>query len=455
MPPARPPGSVSMREMMLVVQREFLERVRTRSFAIGTLLLPIFLVALLVLPSLVGDGGTRRLVVVVEGPQTIATLFVASLNQPPGAGLGAGLGGASADAPAGATGAGSNGAPRYDVELVAGPVEPLRAGLVARIEAEELDGYVVIPADVRESSRVLFRSTRVPEPSMMRDIRQAATQAVQADRLTRSGLQLDRIAGLLDPVIVDDGRVDRAGSDAGSAQRSFYFAYFVAMIIYFMIAMYGTGVTRSVLEEKNNRIAEVLVSSMDATHLMAGKVLGVTGAVMLQLGIWLASIILLVTQSQWMAQRFGIDPSALSAVTAEPLTTALLIAYFIMGFLLFAALFAALGAAVTTDQEAQSFQMLFMLPLFAPLLFLLQLTTQPLEPLARTLGMLPFTSPVAMPMRMASAPIPLGEVLLSLGLLAVTLAATAWLAGKIYRIGILFTGRRPGLAELGRWIRAT
>jgi ABC-2 type transport system permease protein len=140
---------------------------------------------------------------------------------------------------------------------------------------------------------------------------------------------------------------------------------------------------------------------------------------------------------------------------ARPGLTLLLLAYFILGFLLFAALFAALGAAVTSDQEAQSFQMLFMVPLFVPVLFLLQLTTRPLEPLARGLGLFPFTAPVAMPIRMAAARIPLAEVMLSLLLLVLALVLVGWLAGKIYRIGILATGRRPTMRELIYWMRTS
>lgn len=430
-----------MREIGLVMLRELNERVRTRSFLVGTLLFPLLVIAVMLLPTLSGRAEARHLVVVDEAPQPIAQMFVMALNRSAIPGL---------DTLAGDF---DRNATHYEVEVVKGPVEPLRAGLVARIEAEEIDGYVVLPADLRDSSRIQFRSTRVAEPAMMRDIRIAASEAVQADRLARAGLNLESVVDLLQPVTVDGGRVDAQGAEAGTAQAAFYFAYIVAMIIYMMIAMYGTGVTRSVLEEKNNRIAEVLVSSMRATHLMAGKILGVGSAVMLQVLIWIALIGLLITQSGWLADRFGVDPAALNAIAAQPVTTALLVAYFVLGFLLFAGLFAALGAAVTSDQEAQSFQMLLMIPLFVPLLFLLQLTTRPLEPLARTLGMIPFTAPVAMPMRMAAARIPAGEVAVSLVLLALTLVAVAWIAGRVYRIGILSTGRRPTLRELGQWLR--
>jgi ABC-2 type transport system permease protein len=430
-----------MRELMLVMNRELKERVRTRAFAIGTILFPVFMLGLMVLPTLGGGSNERLIVVVDEAPAPIGELFVASLTRP---------------RPAAAGDASSRNAPiRYDVETVSGRAEPLRGDLAARIEADEIDGYVVLPPVLRDSGVVQFRSTRVGDPRMMADIRLAATEAVQADRIATAGLDAQAVAQLLRPVRLDAGRIDERGGDVGTASAGFYLAYIVAMIIYIMIAMYGSGVTRSVLEEKNNRIAEVLVSSMRPSHLMGGKILGVGAAVMLQVVIWIGVVLLLVTQSAWLARHFGFDPAALGVITSQPGTALLLVAYFILGFLLFAALFASLGAAVTTDQEAQSFQMVLMAPLFVPLLFLLQLTTRPMEPLARTLGLIPFTAPIAMPMRMASASIPLAEVLLSLGLLAITLVVVAWIAGKIYRIGILSTGRRPSMRELVQWVRAS
>jgi ABC-2 type transport system permease protein len=427
-----------MREVLLVLEREFNERVRTRAFVIGTILFPLFMIAILLLPTVRGGSGTRSIVVVDESPQPIGTLFVTALTRSASNGL---------------TSSRSRGALEYRVEVLEGPLDSLRAGLVGRIEAKEIDGYVALPRTIADSGVVQYRSTRLADARMMSDLRMAAGEAVHAYRLARSGVDVQRIAEMLTPVRLDGGRVDAQGEEAGSAQSGFMFAYVVAMIIYIMIAMYGTGVTRSVLEEKNNRIAEVLVSSMRATHLMAGKILGVGAAVILQILIWVAITLLLISQSELLAQQFGLNPAALEAVAAQPGTAAFLGAYFVLGFLLFAALFAALGAAVTSDQEAQSFQMLFMLPLFLPLLFLMQLTTRPLEPLARNLALLPFTAPVAMPIRMAAARIPIAEVVLSLSLLIVTLLVTGWLAGKIYRIGILATGRKPTMRELMRWLR--
>jgi len=432
-----------MREILLVVEREVRERVWTRSFLLGTLLFPVFVLAIVLLPTMMGDAPSRELTLIDEAPAPIAQLFVASLNQ---------ANGAQPD-PAAPTQR-RRGTVRYHVAVVAGPERAIRSDLTARMDAEQLDGYVVLPADVRETGEVHFRSTRPSDPGVLRDIRMAATQAIQADRLARAGIDVGTVAELLRPVTVSTGRPDAPGLNVRSERSGFFFGYLVAVVIYFVVALYGSGVTRSVLEEKNNRIAEVLVSTMRATHLMAGKILGVTATVMLQLLVWAVVVTVLITQSGWISEQFSIDPAILNAIAAQPVATLALVAYFVLGFVLFASLFAALGATVSSDQEAQSFQMLFMLPLFVPVLFIVPLTSRPLDPLAWALGMIPFTAPVAMPMRMGAASIPARDVFLSLILLAVTCVLVAVLAGKIYRVGILSTGSRPGFRELLAWIRA-
>jgi ABC-2 type transport system permease protein len=211
---------------------------------------------------------------------------------------------------------------------------------------------------------------------------------------------------------------------------------------------------RSVIQEKVTRISEILVSSVRATQLMAGKIAGVSAAALLQVAIWVIMVGLVVSRSDFLLARFDVPPAALEAFRIDPAIGVVLILFFVLGFLLFAALFAALGAAMSTEQEAQPFQMVLMLPLFVPLLFLGPITTDPGGSIATFLGLFPLTAPVAMPMRLAAAPPDPAAIALSMGLLLLTTAALAWVAGKIYRVGILATGKRPSLGELVRWVRA-
>lgn len=431
-----------MSEMRIIIKREFLERVHTRSFVVGTILFPIFMIAMMVLPNIVGSKGSqRRLALVDQAPAGIGDAFVATLTAAPekeednvyvvervSGGEGGGGGG--------------------------GQLDSLRARLNARVEAEELDGYVVLPANVLDSNEVQYRARSIASMTVIRDLRQAASRAVQTERLRRAGLSGGEVASLIRPVEVKGARITKRGEEGGDALSTFFFAYIVAFLIYFMTVFYGTSVLRSVLEEKTNRIAEVLVSSVRPSHLMAGKIIGVSSAALLQVLIWIAAVVA-ATRSSLITEKLGVSASTLSALSIEPWVAIALLGFFVLGFLMYAALFAALGAAVTTDQEGQSLQMVVMLPLIVPLMFLLPVTTEPLGTIATTLGLIPLTAPIAMPMRMAATAIPVTQILLSMILLMAGVAIVAWLAGKIYRVGILSTGKKATLRELGQWLRAS
>jgi ABC-2 type transport system permease protein len=421
-----------MREVLIIVRREFLERVRTRAFALGTIAFPIFMIAVMVLPGLLERGGQhKRLVVVDEAPAGIGVSFTRILSAPSEA----------ADDYS------------YTIETVPGPFADVRASLNARVQAEQIDGYVVLPADLLANNHVVFRARNVANRRVLRDVARAASQAAQGERLRSAGLRGAEVAQLIQPIVVDEAQVTATGEAGRNAETTFWFAYLVAFLIYFMTAIYGTSVMRSVLEEKASRISEVLVSSVPARDLMLGKILGVSSAALLQVAIWGALILVLVTQSATIAQLVGVPAESLAALRIAPASAALFGVYFVLGFFLYAALFAALGATMTTEQEAQSMQMLVMVPLFVPLLMLGAITNEPLGTVATTVGLIPFTAPIAMPMRIATAPIPWTQTALSIGILLASLVLLAWLAGKIYRIGILATGRKATLAEIGRWLR--
>lgn len=421
-----------MTELLIIVRRELLERVRAKSFLIGTLLFPILMGGLIVLPALMGGSGrTRTLVLVDEAPPGVGDRFIQAITAPPR----------------------SDRDNRYRVDRVNGTLADLRVDLNGRIVNNEIDAYVAIGPDVLDTSEILYRARSISSLAVMRDLRLAASRAVQEERLKRAGLDGSRVSALIQPVDVNGARVTRRGEEAGSAISTFLVAYAVTFLIYFMTVFYGVNVMRSVLEEKTNRIAEVLVSSVRPTHLMAGKILGVGSAAVLQVAIWIA-IAVVGLKSGVLTRKFDIGPETLGAFRVEPWVGLMLLAFFLLGFFLYASLFAALGASVTTEQEAQSLQTVVLMPLIIPLVFLGAITNDPLGTASTWMGLIPFTSPIAMPMRMASGPVPLAQIAGSMALLVAALVFTAWVAGKIYRIGILSTGKKPTLKELGRWLRA-
>jgi ABC-2 type transport system permease protein len=417
-----------MSETFIVLKREFLERVRGKGFWIGTLVLPLFMAGMTILPTLLNRGGSAKTIVLVdEAPAGVAAQVVAGLTRPD-----------------------EDGKPsRYRVERAAGPFAGVRESLNRRVLDKEIDGYVYLPADVVQRNTIEYRARNVSNLQVAGDIRRAVSQAVQASRLQGAGLQVGEVAALLRPVEVNSARVTAQGEKAGNAVSAFFLSYIVGFVVYFLVFLYGFNVMRSVLEEKTNRIVEVVVSSMKASHLMLGKILGVGAVAMLQVALWVVAGMAISR----LGGRMGMPQGALSNLGLSAGVVTQLVVFFILGFFLFAALFAALGAAVNSEQEAQQYQTVVFLPLIVPMLFITQIVGDPLGTTATVLGLIPLTAPVTMPMRLTATSLPAWQIAASLVGIAVTVVLVAWLAGKIYRVGILSTGKKPTLGELIRWLR--
>jgi ABC-2 type transport system permease protein len=386
----------------------------------------------MLMPAIVEDRPEeRRIVVVDDAPPGVSERLVAALSEQ------------------------EEGANLYDLDVVRGTFEGMRAELNQQVLDETIDGWLALPADVLAENRIHFRARNIANRTVLRDLRNAASGAVQSVRLERAGLDVNEVAALVRSVSVDEAQITASGEEGGDAISTFFLAYAVTFLIYFITFFYSLAVMRSVLEEKTNRISEVLVSSVPASRLLAGKIMGVSAAAILQVGIWVAIVVLAVLNSGALIARFGIPAEVFDTIAIPLGTVAQFLAFFLLGFVLFSSMFAALGAAVTSEHEAQSYQFFLLVPLILPMLFLPAITGEPTGRIATTLGLVPFTAPVAMPMRIAAAPIPAWQIPLSLALIALTAAAVAWLAGKIYRIGMLSTGRKASLKDIGRWLRAT
>jgi ABC-2 type transport system permease protein len=426
-----------MFELWLVFEREFVQRVRSKSFLLSTALVPLFMVALFGIPiamEVMSDGGRHEIVVVDEGPETIGQQVVAALTaEPP----------RQRDA-------------RFEVEYLRAPLASVRDSLNAAVVAEQIDGYLVIPPDVTAGNRVSFRARNVTDFEVQQRLGTVVSQSVQAVRLGEAGLQVTEVAALLQPVRVEASRITRDGDDGASAGATMILSIIAGFLIYFLVFFYGAQVMQSVQEEKSNRIAEVLVSSIRAPHLMMGKVLGVGGAALLQVAIWGGFGALLIWQRQRLVEAFGLsagfmDGFSLASIDLVAGISVLLFA--LLGFFLYAALFAAAGAAAPSSEDAQRFTFPLIVPLLLPMILQQQIIRDPQGTLATVLGWVPLTSPIVMPMRIGSGTIHAPEILGSLAMLVLGVIFLGWLAGKIYRVGILSTGKRPTMRELGRWLR--
>ncbi len=420
-----------MRNTWLILRREYLERVRTKSFIISTLLLPALMIALMVLPSklaMLKASGTKRLAVVCAN-QDFAGAVQSQLETRK----------SEADK------LGSS--PRYRVEIVSTPDEPTRSALKARIGAGTLDAYLwlsdealaarKVPYAARETSDFIEAATlqNALKAALLRQaLRSRSVAAEDADRLMQ-GFDLEAVS-------IKGGREKKSG---GPLQ--FLSAIVLVMMLYMTLILYGVAVMRSVLEEKTSRVMEVVLSSATAKELMAGKILGVGAVGVTQILVWVI-IGLGATTPGLLAAR-----SQLSQISLSPAALPAFAGFFVIGFLLYSALYAALGAMVNSEQEAQQWQFFVVLPLIIPVMMMTYVIRQPNAPLSLWMSMVPFFSPILMYIRVVVEMPPWWQIGVCLAVLLATLWAVVALCSRIYRVGILMYGKRPTLPEIVKWVR--
>ncbi len=235
----------------------------------------------------------------------------------------------------------------------------------------------------------------------------------------------------------------------------------IAFLFYISIVIHGQNVLRGVLEEKMTRVAEVVISSVRPETLLAGKVLGVGAVGLTQQLIWVVSSAYLINKLGPVVMRMGGDAvqataagSLLQAFTGvSPKLLVLLLLFFLVGYIFYAAIHAAIGSMVNSEQEAQQAAVPVMFLLIGTFIFVQPILLDPTSKLAVVMSWLPFSSPIIMPLRMTVVEIPTATLLGSLAVGVLACVLVVWLAGRIYRVGMLMYGKRPSMRELVRWIR--
>jgi len=423
-------------KLMVVIRREFIERVRTKWFLIGTILGPVFMGLVIVLPIVMAErgGGERNVVVLDATSDDFGTRLTAAMQQ----------------------------IPKLSVErraVALASLEDQAVALAQEIGTTPLDGMLLITDNTVEDGKAEYRGSNVSSLTDMRTMQATLRSSVFAERLQREGVELSVVSRAQIPVDLATVQIRDGKVTGGSAESSFFLAYFIWFLLYLAILLYGVQVLGAVVEEKSTRIVEVLVSSLKPFQLLAGKVAGVGAVGLLQLGIWLGTGKLLLDRRADVARWLGQGPEAAAAVgqmsfPEVPLGTILLfLTYFLLGYFLYAAMFAAVAAMVNTEAEARQAQTPVVMLLVIPTVLMIGILNNPDGSMALTLSLVPFTSPIAMPVRWAASPVPLTEVAGSLGILFGTVVVITWIAGRIYRVGILAYGKKPGLKELVRWVK--
>jgi ABC-2 type transport system permease protein len=342
------------------------------------------------------------------------------------------------------------------VELV--DLERIADSLTSVVGAKELDGYLIISDAAVDDGEVEYRGSNVSSLADMQVLERAIRQAVLTARLDRAGVDPEVVAQAQVGVRLQTTNIRGGELTDETGEMTFILAYGVWIILYMSILLYGVQVMGAVVEEKTSRVIEVLVSSLRPFQLLTGKVVGVGAVGLFQLLIWGVSAWVLFQKRDMVLQLFGIEAPGGQGFSLPGVSLAavgVVLAFFLLGYFLYAAMFAAVAAMSNSEAEARQAQTPVVMLLVIPSVLMLGILQQPDGSMAVALSLIPFCSPIAMPVRWAAATVPMVEMVASVLILLFTLWLVIWVAARIYRVGILMHGKRPTPRELIRWVRAS
>ncbi|MFL6229611.1 MAG: ABC transporter permease [Pyrinomonadaceae bacterium] len=452
-----------MRKLLVIVRREYIQRVRTKAFLITTLLLPLFVVGSAVVPGLLfslKSGGATRLAVVDETGKLYESVRDAIQNsrdededgnkapaqpQMPARGM------PDANNEAQMRQMGKAMGQRFEIEQVqpeGRTVEQLRSELDGRVRRKELDAYLILPANVlAPEGKAEYRARNLGDVITTAQIKHALRRTVIEERMREANVDPARVRELSKEIEMDALPPGAVGKDTGA---SFGLALGVGLFTYMIILLYGQMLLSSVVEEKTTRVSEVLFSSVKPFQLMAGKLIGVSLAGLTQLAIWLVAFAIFAAYGAAALAASGMK-FQLPHVPAVFFVCAVL--YFLVGFFMFGTIYVLVGSMVTSEKEAGQMAMPVIFLSVVSICLAFPIIRSPNSPLAFWVSISPFFSPVTMLVRVVTETPPLWQIALSLAVGVATTVVLTWVAARIYRVGMLMYGKSASLPEVLRWVR--
>ena len=425
-----------MHNMFLFARREYLETVRKKSFIVMTILLPALMFGFTVLPSMMASkkSGEMQHIVIATSDQQFGNDVRDKFMETP------------AESKTPAKRGSDNASRRFDVQIDTNVSQQEQDALTQKVNVHEIDGYLWAPAEALAQRKLSFRARTSSDFETQGALSSAVREALLRQSMRKHGASADEITAALKPVDIDTKKIENGKVSESGGLAMFFTALLLMIMLYVTILMYSMSVMRSVLEEKNSRIFEVLLSAATPKQLMAGKILGAAAVGLTQIAIWTVAASPFAAQSISMyGEQFHLNLSIANMIFFG--------VFFVLGFLLYSALGAALGSAVNSEQEAQQFQFVIMMPLIISVIFMTPVIQQPHSTLATVLSLIPFCAPLLMYTRILVETPPAWQIALSLVLLVGTIYAMLAICSRIYRIGILMYGKRPTLPEIVKWMK--
>ena len=426
-------------KIFIVFKSEFGRRVRSKGFILTTLLAPIVMLGLIVIPPIVGyisSKSTVRAIAVVDETGILGPRL-ASLDDS-----------------------------RFDFVPASAPLDSLRAA----VQEGKYEGYLVLPARLMAGEgSASYYSTEGGGLTLEANLENVLDGTIDEWRLAEQNASPEVLEIIRTGTAVRLLQITEEGEEADATAASSVIGMIMGFVIYGAMFIYGAYVMHGVMEEKQTRVLEVVVSSVRPFELLMGKILGIGAMGLVQMAAWAVLLIGLSLSAGGIVSLF-LDPAdfnlpagagqeellAAADFTVPQVSPSVFVwflLFFLGGYLLYSSIFAAVGAAVEQQQDAQGLMLPVSLLIVIPILFISVLVESPNSYLSIALSVIPFFSPILMVVRVAVTSVPFWQVALSFLLLCLTFIGSVWVSGRIYRVGILMYGKKPTFRDLARWFR--
>jgi ABC-2 type transport system permease protein len=417
-----------MRKIWLIIKREYLVRVRKKAFIVMTIVGPLLMAALMIVPTYLANETQELRTIAIEEDGFEFTNQI------------------------------------EDTDFLHFSKIPTEEATLLKNDFSESNYYALLYI---ERDHFTLYSNQQISLTVSKAIENQLEQIIEHQKLKAAGIDLTILSEAQSTVNITTKIITEDGSTTNSkAEASMGIGFICGILIYMFIFMYGTMVMRGVIEEKTSRIVEVIISSVKPFQLMMGKILGVALVGLTQFALWILLTIAIASVAELMFMDASSMTSELNSTQQSILLSELsnltgginlmqifvsFIFYFLAGYLMYSSLFAAVGSAVDAEADTQQFVLPITIPLILAFILIQPIMENPDGPLAFWMSIIPFTSPVIMMVRL-----PFGvanwELALSMAVLILSFVLTTYLAGKIYRTGILMYGKKPSYKELWKWL---
>ena len=423
-----------MNKIWTIFKREYLTRVLTKGFIIGTVIAPILLLLMAIGP---------QFLIRMKSEQVSKLTVIDQTNE---------IYGQLVNALADTLESGQQMFQFNLMETETSQIDSIKSILNASVNDNTINGYLLIPLDVYDKREFEYYAKSI-DFELKDRIQHTVSQIIINKRIQLSNLNTDVVKSLTQRTYLKSFKITSSGKEEEEIGISYAMSFIMMMFLYMALIIYGMFVMRSVYEEKTSRVSELLISSCTPFQLMAGKVLGVGAVGLTQYSIWTIIAGLLTLYSTKLIQIFAGGASNLPIPTIPISVLLYFIIFFILGYLLYATLYATFGAMVTNDQDSQQFQLPITMLIFGAFFLSFYVIRNPNSQLSVIISMIPFFAPLSMFTRISTLMPPFHEILFAIVILIATILLLIYIGGKIFRIGILMYGKRPTVPEILKWVK--